>query len=319
VRPGPRRPGWRPRRAPAPPIAGRRWAAHAGRRPRRFGSLDEGVRRRGRRAVAVGLAALELAALLALLLAPAFRVHHVDVTGNRRLTAAQVVAAAGLAGTGPVFLVDPAGVERRLEGTTWVRWARVSPVLPDRVSVRVDEWQPVAVYRAAGGAPWLLSTEAVALGPAGAAPDGALLDIEGPARPQPREGRPALVRTLLVALVNIQRDLPALIGQEVRSFTIDGCGNLTLNSKRGWTAQFGRMLTPEEYATLRDKVGALKAVAAGGEDLNSPNLQYVNVMNPIEPAVKQKDAPAPVRAGRSPAPPQRSPAPAPTPVPAACH
>jgi cell division septal protein FtsQ len=315
---GRRRPDWRSFHLPAPPIAGGRWAARAGRRPRRFGSLDENVRRRGRRTASMALAVAELAALAALLLAPLFRVQHVDVSGNRRLSAEQVVAAAGLTHPGPVLLVDPGGVERRLEGSIWVRSASVGAALPDRVSIRVEEWQPVAVYRAGGGAPWYLSDQAVALGPAVAGDAQSLLEVEGPARPEPRQGRQALDRPLLVALVNIQRALPGLIGQDVQSFAIDGCGNLTLTVRRGWKAQFGRVFTPEELASLKDKVGALKAVSAGGEvDLNSTDLQYVNVMNPTAAAVKEKDKPART-AGRT-ASPAPTPSAAPTPVPAACQ
>ena len=32
---------------------------------------------------------------------------------------------------------------------------------------------------------------------------------------------------------------------------------------RGWKAQFGRVLTPEEFSSLKDKVAALKAHTAG--------------------------------------------------------
>ncbi len=245
------------------------------------------------------LAAVELAALVALLAVPILHVRHVDVTGNRRLTATQVVAAAGLRDPGSVLLVDPGAVERRLTGATWVRDARVSAQLPDRVTIRVDEWQPVAVYRAGAGLPWYLSDQAVALGPAGA--DAArLLAVDGPARPLPRAGSAPLERALLTALVNIQRSLPGLIGQEVQSFTLDSCGNLTLNSRRGWRAQFGRVITSEERSTLRDKVAALKALSASGEVALS-TVQYVHVMTPAVVAVPDR--------GRSPKPGRASPAP----------
>jgi hypothetical protein len=116
-------------------------------------------------------------------------------------------------------------------------------------------------------------------------------------------GRRVLDSRLLVALVNIQRTLPRLIGQDVKGFTIDGCGNLTLVSVRGWSVQFGRMLTGEEIATLRDKVAALRAVAPE-VDYNSPDLQAVNVMNPSAVAVRAKQKPTP-----TPAPGRASPAP----------
>jgi cell division septal protein FtsQ len=244
-----------------------------------------------------------LAGLTALFLVPIFQVRQLDVSGNQRLTTDQVVAAAGLQHAGSVFLVDPGGVERRLEGQTWVRSATVTAQLPDRVSIYVEEWRPAAVYRASSGPLWYVSAQAVVLGPADGQDASALLEIDGPAQPQPKAGRPALDRTLLVGLVNIQRALPGLIGQEVQSFAIDGCGSLTLAAKRGWRAQLGRVLTPEEFASLKDKMAALKSLAAGGDvNFDSPNLQYVNVMNPADVAVKERDKPARPGRGVSPAP-----------------
>jgi hypothetical protein len=106
---------------------------------------------------------------------------------------------------------------------------------------------------------------------------------------------------LLTALVNIQRALPGLLGQQVRSFSLDTCGNLTLSAARGWKAYFGRVLTPEEFATLRDKLSALKSISAA-VDYNSPDLDYVNVMNPYAPAVKLKSVRAAPAASAPPAP-----------------
>jgi len=218
-------------------------------------------------------------------------VRSIEVSGNSRLTYDQVVSAAGPI-TGSVFLVDPGAVGRRLEASTWIRSASVSSQLLDRVTIRVEEWRPVALYRAGDGPPYLLSDQAAALGVAGGDELKTLPEIDGPAQPEPKPGRPALDRPLLTALVNIQRGLPALLGEEVQSFTIDACGNLTLNAKRGWKAQFGRMLTPEELASLSDKIAALKALAAAGEvNFGSSDLQYVNVMNPTLPAVKTRDKP----------------------------
>jgi hypothetical protein len=83
-------------------------------------------------------------------------------------------------------------------------------------------------------------------------------------------------------------------------FTVDSCGNVTLVSSRGWQAQFGRMLTGEEIATLHDKVAALRAVAPD-VDYNSPDLQTVNVMNPAAVAVRSKPKSTPARATPTPA------------------
>lgn len=280
-------------------MAGGRRTGRAGRRPRHFGSLDERVRRRARRAAAAALLALELAGLVALVVAPAFQVRRVEVSGNRRLSAAEVVSAAGLQHPGTVFLVDPQAVQARVEAMTWVRSSAVAPRFPDAVEIRVEEWVPVAVYQAGSGPPYDLSEQAVVLGVAAPADLGALLAVDGPAQPAPRPGHASLDRTLLVALINVRRALPGLIGQSARSFAIDACGNLTMTAERGWTVQFGQVLTPEEVQSLKPKVASLKALyAAGDVDFDSADLQYVNVMNPSDVAVKLRSGPARSASGR---------------------
>ena len=318
MRPSYRRPGWRSLHTPAPRMVGRREARGSGRRPMHFRSLDDAVRRRTRRLASLALAIAELGGLAALLLAPAFTVRSVDVSGNSRLTTDQVLTIARI-GDGPVFMVDPTAVRRRLEASAWVRAAWVTPQLVDRVSIQIEEWLPVALYRAGSGSPYLLSDQAAALGVARSDDLKSLPEIDGPAQPQPVTGRAPLDPSLLTALVNIQRGLPSLLGEEVQSFTIDACGELTLNASRGWKAQFGRVLTPEELASLKDKVGALKALAAAGVvDFHSSDLQYVNVMNPTLPAVKTRDRPTGPARGAAPSPAPSASPPASQPAADAC-
>lgn len=258
-----------------------------------------------------------MAALLGLQLMPVFGVHRVEVLGAHHLTIPEVVELAGLKTPTSVFQVDPAGVEGRLRESPWVRTVSVRPGLPDRVRIDLEEWQPVATYHAGQGRAWYLSDQAVALGPVvegtggpqgrAAATPATLLDIQGPADNQPRAGQQAMDVRLLVALVNIQKALPGLIGQPVQAFQLDSCGDLTMVAGRGWRAQFGRVLTPEEFASLRDKVAALRALAlARAVDFDSPDLDYVNLMNPSTPAVglrSARPAPPPAAAlGRAPVP-----------------
>src|SRR5207237_6174214 len=114
-------------------------------------------------------------------------------------------------------------------------------------------------------------------------------DVKGLGAKAPSPGQQVLDVKLLVALVNIQKALPDILGQDVRSFQVDSCGNLTMVAGRGWRALFGRVLTPEEFASLKDKVAALKAVSAK-VNYNDPDLDYVNVMNPTQVAVMTKSA-----------------------------
>jgi cell division septal protein FtsQ len=265
------------------------------------------------RAVAVLAAVVECAALGWLWFGPALAVQDVTVVGAQHMTSAQVLAAAGLTEGPSVLSVDVQSDRKRLLNQTWVRTASVQPQLTGTIVVQISEWQPIAAYHAGKSAKvLLLSNQAVVLGPAASA--GNLVDVQGPSGQDPKVGDRPLDPALLTALVNIQRGFPTFLGQEVAGFIFDSCGELTLVSKRGWKAYFGRVLTPEEFATLRDKLAALKAIAGntnGAVDYNSPDLDYVNVMNPAEPAVGFRFAapasPSPAPAGAQPTP---SPAPA---------
>lgn len=264
-----------------------------------------------RRIIAVGVAAGECALLDWLWFGPAIAIRSVDISGAHHLTSSQVATVAGLSGGGSVLAVDGESDRQRLLAQVWVRAASIQPQLDGTVVVSISEWQPVAAYHpGAVKRYFLLSSQAMVLGPATSA--GTLVDIQGPAGPDPKSGAQALDPTLLTALVNIQRGFPALIGQEVAGFIFDSCGDLTLTSKKGWRVYFGRVLTPEEFATLREKLSALKAIAGHGNvDYNSTDLSYVNVMNPAEPAAGYKSR-TPASPSPSPGAPQPSPSPVPT-------
>ncbi len=266
----------------------------------------------GWRALAAVAAGVETVLLGWLWFGPALSVQTVDVVGAHHMSASQVALAAGLGHGVSVISIDGESGRERLLDQTWIRTASVQPELPGTVTIQVSEWQPVAAYHAGKSARlFLLSDQAVALGPTPS--DGALVDIQGPAGNDPRIGDRPLDPQLLVALVNIQHDLPVMLGQQVSGFIFDSCGDLTLLAKKGWKVYFGRVLTPEQFTALQDKLAALKAISGKGNvDYNSADLEYVNVMNPAEPAVGYRSLEPPTP---SPAPgstPQPSPSPAPT-------
>ncbi|OLC65158.1 MAG: hypothetical protein AUG06_06505 [Actinobacteria bacterium 13_1_20CM_2_65_11] len=294
----------RPNQEEAAPLKGQLWT-------RSERALKEPDVHPLRRALAVVVAAGECALLGYLWFGPALAVRSVDVSGAHHLTASQVTSAAGLEGNRSVLAVDGETDRQRLLGQVWVRTALVDAQLDGTVVVRISEWQPVAAYHAGTAKRYfLLSSQAMVLGPATSA--GTLVDIQGPAGGDPRIGAQPIDAMLLTALINIQRGFPALIGQDVAGFIFDSCGNLTLVAKRGWKVYFGRVLTPEEFVTLHDKVAALKAIAGHGNvDYNSADLAYVNVMNASEPAAGYKSL-APASSSPSPGAPQPSPSPAPT-------
>jgi cell division protein FtsQ len=266
------------------------------------------------RALALTAAVVECALLAWLWFGPALSVRTVNVTGALHMTSAQVAAAAGIFDGASVLSVDGVADRQRLLSQIWVRSVTVEPQLPGSVLVMISEWQPVAVYHA-GKNPglFLLSDQAVVLGPASSSVG--LVDVQGPGGPDPKTGERPIDQALLTAVVNMQRILPALIGQQVAGFIFDSCGDLTLVAKRGWKVYFGRVLTPEEFKTLADKVAALKAIGGRGNlNYNSADLEYVNVMNPTEPAVGFHSTHPPSPSPSPGATPRPSPSPSPAPL-----
>jgi cell division septal protein FtsQ len=269
------------------------------------------------RAIAVIAAVAEVALLSWLWFGPALSVRTVNVAGIQHLTSVQVAEAAGLSQGGSVLSVDGEADRERLLNLIWVRAVTVEPRLPGSVQVVISEWQPVAVYHAGSSTTlYLMSDQAVVLAPTTSAPG--LVDVQGPGGTSPKVGDKPIDHALLTAMVNIQRQLPSLLaGQQVAGFIFDSCGDLTLISKRGWKVYFGRVLTPEQFRTLGDKLAALKAIAGHGNvNYNSLDLEYVNVMNPTEPAVGYRSKLHPPSPSPSPgATPHPRPSPSPSPAP----
>jgi hypothetical protein len=303
------RAAWRRDLEASEPLKGQLWT-------RSEKSLREPDVHWARRAVAM-VVAVALSALLGWLwFGPALSVRTVEVTGAKHLTSEQVAQLAGLASGASVLSVDAEADRLKLLNLTWVQGASVTPQLPGSVLVQISEWQPVAVYHSgANTSLFLMSDQAVILAPAPTA--AGLVDVQGPSGADPKVGQKPIEQVLLVALVNMQRGFPALLGQQVSGFIFDSCGNLTLIAKRGWKVYFGRVLTPEEFVSLHDKVAALKAIQGRGQvNYNSSDLEYVNVMNPAEPAVGFRSRLNPPTPSPSPgASPRPSPSPIPSPTP----
>jgi cell division septal protein FtsQ len=299
------RAAWRRDLEASEPLKGQLWT-------RSEKSLREPDVHWSRRAAAM-VVAVALSVLLGWLwFGPPLSVRTVEVTGAQHLSGEEVARVAGLAGGASVLSVDAEADRTKLLNQTWVQGAKVIPQLPGNVLIQISEWQPVAVYHAgAHTSLFLMSDQAVILASAPSA--AGLVDVQGPSGADPKVGQRPIEQVLLTAIVNMQRGFPALLGQQVSGFIFDSCGNLTLIAKRGWKVYFGRVLTPEEFVTLRDKIAALKAIQGKGNvNYNSADLEYVNVMNPTEPAVGFHSTHPP-----SPSPsPGATPRPSPSPSPA---
>lgn len=273
-------------------------------RPRRPRRRIEGL---WWRLLALSLAAAELTGAGWALRDGTLAVRQVSVTGVKHLTEQQVVSATGLTTRTSVLTVDGDSIRRDLERLAWVRTATVEPLLPDRVAISIVEWQPVAVYRnGAAGQLLYLNDQGDVLGPAAAA--GSLPVIQGAGSTQPKVGARPLEPHLLSALVRLQTAFPAVYGQPVATFQLDCVGSLTLTTARGVTVYFGRVLTPEEYASLSPKLSALNSIVTSDPDLRNPDkVQYINLEDVQQPAVKFKGDKAPPSPSPAPGAPKPSP------------
>lgn len=81
---------------------------------------------------------------------PRFEVKRLSVVGLKRVEQTQVLAQVGLQDPTNVFSVDLEQVRLRIEGLKWVRFATVQRVLPDTLSIKIAERQPVGLARIRG-------------------------------------------------------------------------------------------------------------------------------------------------------------------------
>jgi cell division protein FtsQ len=76
---------------------------------------------------------------------PRFAVREINVAGNHQLSAAEVVAFAGLEHGTNIFAADLGGARTRLIAVPWIREARVERRLPNTLRVVVSEREVVAL------------------------------------------------------------------------------------------------------------------------------------------------------------------------------
>jgi cell division septal protein FtsQ len=227
---------------------------------------------------------VEIFALLFLLAQPAFRPRHIEVAGVKHLTATQIIDALNLTSDRSVFHLSQAELANRLQVLPWVRSANVSLALPDRVSVRVNEWTPSAVLQV-GETTYYLNDLGEVLDPAVEA--GGLMVINRPGFGPAKDGQHAVAGELLPMLSQLRAGFSSAFKVSVTSFQLDRREILTAQTDRGWTIIFGQMVTSDDRASLEPKLAALRALSTR-IDLVSAPIQYINLENARAPAVQMR-------------------------------
>jgi cell division septal protein FtsQ len=234
--------------------------------------------------VQIAVLGAEIFAVLFLLAQPGFRAQHVAIIGTRQLSVAQVTRALDLPADRNIFFLNEAELAQRLQALPWVRTARVSLALPDRVSVKVTEWTPSAVLQV-GEATYYLNDLGEVLDPAVEA--GSLPVVNRPDFGTVHDGQGAVASELLPMLLQLRSGFAPAFRISIMSFQLDRQEVLTAQTDRGWRIIFGQMVTADDRATLEPKLAALRALSSR-IDLASAPIQYINLENPGAPAVQMR-------------------------------
>ena len=222
----------------------------------------------------------EVAVLVGLLWAPAFRVRGITVTGTRLLDSAQVVKAAGVSQS--IFTVNGDAVAARIRTLPWVESVKVTTALPASVRIAVTEWTPMArVIR--DGAEYALAAQGASLRLSGAqvaalATVPLLLDLRPPAL------RTAISPQLIGALGTAAAKFPSVFGVRVVAYEWDATGTFSLWTSAGWQAVLGDLAVPGAVAAIPTQLSAL-SVLRSALDFVHPAFGYVNLEAPAAPAV----------------------------------
>jgi cell division protein FtsQ len=227
---------------------------------------------------------VEVFAALFLLAQPAFRPQQVHVFGTNHLTATQVTSTLALPADRNIFFLNQAALQQRLLAMPWVRSARVSLALPNRVMVQITEWKPSAVLQV-GEATYYLNDLGQVLDPAVEA--GGLPVINRVDFGSVRDGRQAVDPNLLPMLLQLRAGFHAAFRISLMSLQLDHREMLTAQTDRGWIIIFGQMVTGDDRASLEPKLAALRALSSR-IDFTSAQIQYVNLENPGAPAVQMR-------------------------------
>jgi cell division protein FtsQ len=186
-------------------------------------------------------------------------VRHVEVTGNRLVTAAQVRQAARIAAGAPLATVNTAAAARRVEQLTPVLSATVRRSWPDAIVIAVRERTPVLAVATAGGYQ-LIDSHGVTVRQAARKPPSMPLLSTPPA---------ALRGSLAVnAAAVVLRQLPRSMRNRLASVSATSAGSVTLHLTGGVTVLWGGA---GESAQKLAELGMLLRKHARYYNISDPN------------------------------------------------
>jgi cell division protein FtsQ len=186
-------------------------------------------------------------------------VRHVEVTGNRLVTAAQVRQAARIRTGAPLATVDAAAAARRVEQLAPVLSATVRRSWPDTIVITVRERTPVFAVAAAGGYQ-LIDSHGVAVRRVSRKPASMTL-LSSP--PGVLRGNPAVYAAAVVL-----RQLPRSLRSRIVSVSAASASSVTLHLAGRITVLWGGASSPAQKLS---ELGMLLGRHARYYDISDPS------------------------------------------------
>ncbi len=216
-------------------------------RERRIAARRAEGRRRLRIAVIVGSVVGVIVVALILLASPILSIRTIDVEGVVYADPERVGEVVASLRGDAILTADLRGAERALEEIPWVREARVSMHLPRRVSVQIDERQPIAFYRAVDGFNRVIDLEGRVLDVI----EGDLVDFPPIQGTGPNLSAGDVVEQPFLGAAQLINALPRELRQRLVSMAISPDGEVSFLLTDDVTVLFGR---PDRF---QDKLVAL--------------------------------------------------------------
>lgn len=240
-------------------------------------------RRRGplvRRLVGAALLLGQVGILAALLASPAFRVHRVEVTGDRLVSRDAVLAAARVP-QASLFTVDGDAIRARIASLPWVRTATVTTQLPSTLEIAVTEWQPDLLLRHAAD-----TTFVAANGATLAFTQSTVTERKGV--PLLLDYRPGTQQPLMSGfadlLASAAQRWTSAYGCTLDAFVLSNSNVLSAWCSSGWQAIFGAVDSNEALAAIPGQLAVLAALR-GRLDFADPTFGYVDLENTTTPTI----------------------------------
>ena len=201
-----------------------------------------------------GVAALALAAVALMWVAhqPVFALRSIRVEGDLAHNSALTIRAnAAPRMAGNFFTMDLAATRRAFESVPWVRQAIVRRVWPDKLSVRLEEHRPVALWSVEDGSDKLVNS-------LGEVFEANLGDVEDEGLPTLRgpDGSSTRMLRLWAALQTVVAGLDA----QIETLELSGRGSWRAELDSGAEIEFGRGSDDEVLERTRRFVGTVTQV-----------------------------------------------------------